>query len=178
MINYFDFYQIPESFNPDPALLKKKFYALSKEYHPDFHVNESPEKQQEILELSTLNNKAFQVLSKPEKRLEYILQIHQQIAEGDKYQLPQDFLMEMMEVYEALIELEFEDDSTALENLKRQVLSIEEDLLLELNLNTSKYDKEEKQSEKELFLLKIKDLYYRQKYLLRIKDSLDRFASR
>ncbi len=46
MINYFDLYQIPESCNPDAALLKKKFYALSKEYHPDFYANEDDAKQQ------------------------------------------------------------------------------------------------------------------------------------
>jgi molecular chaperone HscB len=86
--------------------------------------------------------------------------------------------MEMMEVNEELMELEFDPNAEALDKLQKQVLGIEEDLLLELNMYTSKYDKEEKQSEKELFLLKIKDLYYRQKYLLRIKESLNTFAHR
>jgi molecular chaperone HscB len=177
-MNYFEFYGIPEAFNTDEAVIKRKFYQLSKEYHPDFYVNDTPEKQQEILELSTLNNKAFQVLSKPEMRLEYILKHYNQVAEGDKYQLPQDFLMEMMEVNEALMELEFDADENVLKAIQQQVLTIEEELLLELNLNTTKFDKTEKKEEKELFLLKIKDLYYRQKYLLRIKDRLNTFAHR
>ena len=62
-MNYFDLYGIKESFNVDQALVKRKFYELSKLYHPDFYINESEEKQQEILDLSTLNNKAYQVLS-------------------------------------------------------------------------------------------------------------------
>jgi len=177
-MNYFEFYGIEQAFSADEAAVKRKFYQLSKEYHPDFYVNDSLEKQQEILELSTLNNKAFQVLSKPEKRLEYILQLHNQIAEGDKYQLSQDFLMEMMEINESLMELEFDFDAAALENINKQIFSVEEDLLLELNMNTSRFDKSQNQEEKELFLLKIKDLYYRQKYLLRIKDRLNTFAHR
>lgn len=63
--SYFELYDLPPTFKVDEALLKKKFYALSKEFHPDYYANESKEKQDEILELSTLNNKAYKVLSDP-----------------------------------------------------------------------------------------------------------------
>src|ERR1700761_7612540 len=106
MINFFEFYGIPESFHPDVAHLKKEFYKLSKQYHPDFYANEADEKQQEILELSTLNNKAFQALSDQYKRLEYILRTHNLLEEGAKPQLPADFLMEMMEINELLMEID------------------------------------------------------------------------
>src|ERR1700744_5327861 len=125
MINYFEFYGIPESFAPDEALLKKKFYQLSKEYHPDFYANEADEKQQEILELSTLNNKAFQALSDQYKRLEYILRTHNLLEEGAKPQLPADFLMEMMEINERLMEI---DDADDLAKLTAEVLAIEDDM--------------------------------------------------
>src|SRR6201986_1790267 len=105
-MNYFEFYGIQESFTPDAALLKKKFYELSKQYHPDFYANEDDAKQQEILELSTLNNKAYQTLSDPYKRLEYILKLHDLLNEGAKPQLPSDFLMEMMDINERLMEVE------------------------------------------------------------------------
>ena len=97
-MNYFELYDLPISFQIDNTLVKKKFYELSKRFHPDFYVNESQEKQAEILELSTINNKAYQVLSDPLKRIEYVLSLHDMLAEGDKYALPQDFLMDMMDV--------------------------------------------------------------------------------
>ena len=177
-MNYFEFYQLPEAFNVDEAAVKRKFYALSKEYHPDFFVNDPEEKQQEILELSTVNNKAFQVLSSAGRRLEYILQLHDLISEGEKYQLPQSFLMEMMEVNEVLMELEFEPDPVVLENTAKMVSVIEDDIKQELHALTLSYDSGISTEEREIILLKIKDLYYRQKYLLRIRDSLNRFASR
>lgn len=176
-MNYFEFYDIPEAFNIDEGLVKRKFYEFSKTYHPDFFINHPEEKQQEILELSTLNNKAYQVLSHPAKRLEYILQVHGHGLEGEKYQLPQDFLMEMMEVNEALMELELEPDQSVLENAERQVSAIEADLNAELQGYTKAFD-EQNSDEKESLLLKIKDIYYRQKYLLRIRESFNKFASR
>lgn len=176
-MNYFEFYDIPEAFHVDEGLVKRKFYELSKTYHPDFYINHSEDKQQEILELSTLNNKAYQVLSNAGKRLEYILQLHGHAIEGEKYQLAQNFLMEMMEINEALMELEFEPDPAIIENTGKQIFEIESALNTELLSYTSLFD-EQSGAEKETLLLKIKDIYYRQKYLLRIRESLNKFASR
>ncbi|RZL52049.1 MAG: Fe-S protein assembly co-chaperone HscB, partial [Pedobacter sp.] len=44
-MNYFELYELPISFNPDQAIVKQQFYALSKKFHPDFYINESEEKQ-------------------------------------------------------------------------------------------------------------------------------------
>ena len=171
--NYFELYELPLSFRVDNVQLKKKFYELSKRFHPDFYVNESDEKQQEILELSTLNNKAYKVLSDPLKRIEYILSLHNLLAEGDKYVLPQDFLMDMMEVNEVLMEMEFEKDTMKLMDLRRQVDQMEMSLFDELKQNTDKFDLIGKNAES--ILLKIKDIWYRQKYLMRIRESLNKF---
>lgn len=176
-MNYFQLYGIHELFNVDEAVVKRKFYELSKKYHPDFYINETAEKQQEILELSTLNNKAYQVLSNSGKRVEYILQLNAMIAEGEKYKLPQGFLMEMMDVNEAIIELEFNADPEALNHTTKQIKDIEVNLSNELNSLSSEFETAD-ETAKESILLKIKDLWYRQKYLLRIRDSLNKFAAR
>ena len=84
----------------------------------------------------------------------------------------------MMEVNEVLMELEFEPDPVVLENTAKMVSVIEDDIKQELHALTLSYDSGISTEEREIILLKIKDLYYRQKYLLRIRDSLNRFASR
>ncbi|OOQ59481.1 Fe-S protein assembly co-chaperone HscB [Mucilaginibacter pedocola] len=173
-MNYFEFYNIPETFHPDAAALKKQFYALSKKYHPDFFANEADEKQQEILELSTLNNKAYQTLSDPNKLSEYILKQHGLVNEGAKPQLPADFLMEMMDINERLMEIE---DEGQLASVTTEVLAIEGDINSELATLTNGYEDLD-DTAKESRLNEVANIYYRQKYLLRIKESLSTFAAR
>lgn len=170
-MDYFEFYKLPVSFNPDAQLVKQQFYALSKKYHPDFYINESAEKQEEVLELSTLNNKAYQVLSDPQKRLPYILELKGMLAEGENYALPQDFLMEMMDVNEALMDLQFEPDAVKLEEIKKEIDTIAGGMQLELDRLIAVFDTQNKDTEA-ISLAAIKDLYYRKKYLNRINDSL------
>lgn len=176
-MNYFDFYSIPVSFYPDEEALKKQFYAMSKAFHPDFHAGESEEKQAEVLEQSTLNNKVWQTLSSFDKRLHYVLELKGLLADGDKFQLPQAFLMEMMEVNEGLMDLEMEGSEELFQQLNQQVSALEGEIEGTIKEKTQLFEKSDS-AEQQPILETIKDLYYRKKYLLRIRDSLNRFAAR
>ncbi len=168
--DYFAFYAIPVKFNPDLNEIKSKFYAFSKQYHPDFYAGETAEKQAEVLELSTLNNKAYQVLSNPKKRLQYILELTGTLVKEESYPLPQHFLMEMMEVNEAIMELEFEPDAGRLLQVSLSVDEIETQLFNELKRLSDAFDAEAGNAKEVLF--QIKDVYYRQKYIDRIRERL------
>jgi len=168
--DYFEFYDLPVQFNPDQQLVKAKFYAFSKQYHPDFYANESEEKQQEVLELSTLNNKAYQTLSNASKRLKYVLELKGIVATDEGYQLPQSFLMEMMDVNEALMDLEFEPDEAKLDAVKKDITLIEKQLEDNLSGLLRQFDEHPEGSEK--LLPEIKDIFYRQKYITRIRSRL------
>lgn len=175
MTDYFAFYGLPLSFNPDLAVVKQQFYALSKKYHPDFYISESDEKQAEVLELSTVNNKAYQVLSDPQKRLHYILTLKGFLEEGENYVLPQSFLMEMMEVNETLMDLQFDPDPLRLASLKTEVATLEEGIAIDLIKQTADFDTLDAASQKERLAV-VKDLYYRNKYLIRIRESIEKAA--
>ncbi len=172
-MNYFELYDIHPSLHLNQNEVKKKFYELSRKFHPDFFINESEEKQQEVLELSTLNNKAYQTLSNPDKLIEYVLSLYGEIKEGEKYSLPQSFLMEMMEVNEVLMEMDFEPDATKLSEVENEIQEIEKKLYDELQVLSASFEGENTD-----VLPQIKDFYYRKKYLLRIRESMNKFASR
>ena len=172
--SYFELYDLPLTFKVDETLLKKKFYALSRQYHPDFHANESKEKQDNVLELSTLNNRAYKVLSDPLKRIEYILELHNMLAEEDKYALPQDFLMDMMDVNEALMDMESDPDPGRLMTISSEIDQLEVSLFDELKFLTDEFDAKTN-ADPNSILLKIKDIWYREKYLQRIRVSMNKF---
>ncbi|WP_412467929.1 Fe-S protein assembly co-chaperone HscB [Pedobacter sp. KLB.chiD] len=169
-INYFDFYELPVQFYPDQDAIKAKFYALSKQFHPDFYANESEDKQQEVLDLSTLNNKAYQTLNNAKKRLKYVLELKGIVKADEAYQLPQSFLMEMMDINEALMDLEFEPDAEKNAQLKLDVEAIERGLTNELQDLTKQFDSNPKDAD--ALLPAIKDNFYRQKYIDRIREKL------
>lgn len=173
-MSYFDLYDIPVSFNVNKAALKKKYYELSRKLHPDFYTQESEDKQAEILELSSKNNEAYKVLRDFDKRMKYILDMKGVIQEEGKNTVPQMFLMEMMDINEALMELEFDFDKSAYEKVKADLKAMNDNLLVEVQPILDNYN-DESTTEREL--IEIKNYYFKRKYLLRIQDNLSKFAS-
>jgi len=155
-MNYFEFYNIPISFKVDNAALKKIFYQNSKKYHPDFYTLEGEEKQQEVLQLSSLNNEAFQVLKNFDKRMKYILDLKGVLSEEGKNQIPQDFLMEMMDFNEAIMEMEFEPNPEKLGTLHKDLETLEKQLFSEVESIVENYSEE---TATELELNSLKEYY-------------------
>lgn len=173
-MNYFEFFDMPIRFQVDQAALKQKFYANSKKYHPDFYTLDSAEKQEEILELSTLNNQAYKTLKDFDARLKYILELKGVLQEEGQHKVPQDFLMEMMDLNEELMELRMEPDAERLEKTRRQVEQWEQDLMEGIRPILEGYEGQKEQPEA---LQKVLNFYLKRRYLLRIRKDLDIFAN-
>lgn len=165
-MNYYEFFELPVSPTIDKALLKKRFYQKSKAFHPDFYTLESPEKQAEVLELSSLNNLAYKVLRDDDKRLKYFLELKGALGEEGQNQVPQDFLMDIMEINEKLMELEFDDDP----ELRKTTMTMVQALEQELDQNAQPLLSKEALDEGSLE--KLKDYYLKRRYLLRIKGKI------
>ena len=168
-MTYFELYDIPVSFLPDANALKKKFYKLSKKYHPDFYTLASEEKQQESLELSSLNNEAYKVLTDLDKRVKYILDIREVMKEEGKNKLSPSFLMDMMEVNEAIMDLQFDPDPEGFKAIEATVQEKETNLYDSVALIFENYDDKDSTLDE---LNAVKDYYLKKKYLVRIKENL------
>lgn len=169
-MNYFELYDVPVSFFPDAAVVKKKFYELSRKYHPDFFSNADSDEQAEVLEKSSLVNKAFKTFADTDETTKYILQLKGLLEEEEKYKLPSDFLMEVMELNEQLMEAKMEDDSDVINNIKSQISTLQAKIYEPVKQIMEHYQ-ENSVSEKEL--LQVKEYYYKKKYLKRILAGLN-----
>lgn len=171
MTNYFEFYNLKPSFILDEAALKRLFYQKSKAYHPDFYTLESEEKQAEILGLSTLNNKAYKTLSDFQRRMHHILDLHGLIEAEGNAKLPQSFLMEMMDVNEAIMELQFDPDPEIKTKVIGDIKAIEEEEFQKIQLLLEAFDADQPDLN---VLNQVKDYYFKHKYLLRLEENLEK----
>lgn len=168
-MNYFEFYGLEESIDIDKAALKKLYYAFSKKYHPDYYSTASAEEKEKALELSSLNNDAYNTLRTEHSRIKYILDSHDLLEEG-KNEIPQSFLMEMMDINELIMELEMDYEADGYRKAISLVDELEDGLRGELNGIKN-------EAESDIRLSKLKENYLKHQYLRRIKENLSKFAS-
>lgn len=167
-MNYFEIYGIEPSFTIDAAAVRKKFYELSRAYHPDFNGGGTATEQQEVLEKSAMINEAYKTLLNKDLLIKYILTSKGLLQEEEKYNLPPDFLMEVMDLNEQVMELD-KTDTTAVAALMATAKNLEKDLYEAIEPVMGNYS-ENTATEKEL--LQVKDYYFKKKYLDRIISGL------
>lgn len=167
MPDYFAFFELPLSPTVDTAALKKTFYANSKRFHPDFHTLKSDAEQQEALEKSTLNNQGYKVLTDPDRRLKHLLEVKEVLGAEGTNSVPQDFLMEIMDVNEALMELEFDDDPLARQKVTALIDGLETELAESVVEVINQYDDA---TVTEAELERLKDYYLKRRYLRRLRS--------
>ena len=176
MMNYFELYGIPVSFAVDEPALRRIFYQNSKKYHPDFHTRADAQQQAEMLELATLNTKAFQTLSDPDRRIRYVLELNGLLGDESKTpNLPQAFLMEMMEINEQLMEQELDFDPERQKSLEQTLATLENELRAAIQPTLEQYTAS---SGTAADLEAVLDFFLKKRYLLRIQENLSRFAPR
>lgn len=184
-MEYFELFDISPAFQLETGALKRRFIALNKQYHPDYHTLANDQEQEAMLEKSTLVNQAYKTLSDPDLRMKYILDTLGVLGEEGTNALPQAFLVDMMDINEQLMELQFDPNPDLAASLQAQVNAFENRLWEEVKPALDTFDEqpdsffsfllpptpvnpEPKQQE---VLLRIKDYYLKKRYLLRIREN-------
>ena len=167
-MNYFELFDIPVQLKVDKPKLASKYFELSRKHHPDYYINENPEKQQSVLEISAQLNKAYKTFQNTDETIKYTLQLKGMLQEEEKYQLPQDFLMGVLEINEQLVDIG--DDPAGKERIQLAIDNMQL-AIYEPVKDIIEYYQEGITTEKDL--LKVKEYYFKKKYLQRIQQQLN-----
>jgi len=116
--NHFELFGLPARFAVEPAGLEARYRELQREVHPDRFAAAPDAERRMSMQLAARVNEAYQTLKSPLKRAVYILQLR---GVDPKFEtntaMPQDFLVQQMELREELERAAGERDLTALERL-------------------------------------------------------------
>jgi len=166
-MNYFEIFGLPVQLKVDKAELPKKFFTLSRKFHPDFYANATPSEKEKALQITANLNKAFKTFQHEDDTIKYVLQLKGLLEEEEKYQLPPDFLMEVLEINEKVMDAEDDPNlklhlRSAIDNLQSEIYGPVKEII--------EHYQDAVTSEKEL--LQVKEYYYKKKYLTRIRKEL------
>ncbi len=161
-MNYFEIFGIPVSLNVNKTAHTKKYFDLQKQYHPDFFGNASNTEKEEALEQSSLINKAWKIFQSKDETIKYVLQLKGLLEEEEKYQLPNDFLMEVMDLNEMRM------DGAEPDEIAARTTVLQEEIYSKIKNTIANY-KDGITSDEEL--LKVKEYYYKKKYLDRLLNT-------
>lgn len=167
-MNYFELFDIPVQLQVNKKELYPRYIALSKQYHPDYHTQAGEEGQAKALEMSALLNKAWKTFQQPDEVIKYVLQEKGLLEEEEKYDMPPDFLMEVLEINDQLMELE-DDDAAAKAGIQSSLNILQNDIYEPVKKIVESYQEGVTSKEE---LLQVKAYYYKKKYLDRISRQL------
>uniref|UniRef100_A0A3Q3X9I8 J domain-containing protein n=1 Tax=Mola mola TaxID=94237 RepID=A0A3Q3X9I8_MOLML len=110
--SYFKIMDCDYAFTLDTQKLQRRYVQLQRSLHPDNFSQRSVEEQKYSEIQSALVNKAYKTLLKPLSRGLYMLELEgMRIDEGTDSEAGPEFLMELMEINEALDEAQMPEEA-------------------------------------------------------------------
>ena len=115
--NYFQLFELENSFDINYESLEKKYLSFQKSFHPDKFVNASDQEKRISLQIISYINEAYETLKNDYLKSIYLLKINgYEIDDQNTTISDPDFLMHQMELREELEEIE-KSESTELKKI-------------------------------------------------------------
>jgi molecular chaperone HscB len=176
--NFYEFFGLDRKLGVDPETLQKRFYELSRQWHPDRFSRKSSQEQAQALEATAILNDGYRTLRDPVKRAEYLLAEEGfPIGEQRSKDVPPELLEEVFELNMTLEELKSGEQSAhpQLEAAKQHFVELRTSIDNELEQLFAKYDASESQSETaKQALHEIRGALNRRRYIENLIRDVDR----
>jgi molecular chaperone HscB len=182
--DHFRFFDLPRKLRIDESELEKAFYALSRQFHPDYFMGSDEAERQASMERSSMLNDAYRTLRDRVARIAYLLTL-EGYKEAEK-KAPADLLEEVFELNMHIEQLKAakkvgdEDEvaevrselDDALASLREKLAGIDERLLALSGDWDSALDRSAATAEKKALLDRMSELLSHRSYLGHLIDSI------
>ena len=121
MQNHFDLFGLPPSFSIEGETLERSYRDIQSKVHPDRFAHAGDAERRASLQWTTRVNEAYRTLKDPVQRAKHLLELQGvDVAFETNTAMPPEFLMEQMELREALEEAK---DAPALDALRKKLVT-------------------------------------------------------
>ncbi|MEX2263011.1 MAG: Fe-S protein assembly co-chaperone HscB [Bryobacteraceae bacterium] len=171
--DYFEFLGLERRLNLDSSEMERRFYALSRQLHPDRFVRRGEKERQYSLDATAVLNDAYRTLKDPIARAEYLLKLNGfDIGEQRSSNVPPELLEEVFDLNMALEELRHGDEEARpqLEAAHRRFLEMRDSIDRELALNFAEYDRA---GERDV-LVQIRAILNRRRYIRNLVGEVEK----
>ena len=104
-MNHFELFGLPQRYELDIDRLTEQYRELQRTFHPDKFANASALERRLSVQRAAQINEAFHTLKQPIERARYLLELHGLDVDSDSSRVDQAFLLEQMELREALADI-------------------------------------------------------------------------
>ena len=119
---HFELFGLEPAFALDAERLERAYRDIQSRVHPDRFANAGDAERRASLQWTTRVNEAYRALKSPVSRASHILALHGvDVAFETNTAMPADFLMEQMELREALENATRSKNAAALDELQRRI---------------------------------------------------------
>jgi molecular chaperone HscB len=113
--SHFELFGLPAAFAVEAEALERSYREIQSKVHPDRFAHAGDAERRASLQWTTRVNEAYRTLKDPVQRAKHLLELHGvDLAFETNTAMPQDFLMQQMELRETLEEAK---DASALDRL-------------------------------------------------------------
>ena len=158
------------AFDVDKKALTSKYYALSRDWHPDKYTLDTAEKQQEALTKTSLINQGYKILNDDQQRIRHILDYLGAAPIEGQDKMSQEFLMEMMDLNEAIMDFKMDPSAETKISIDSQIDQYKSEWWTAFLTATTDFDFANPNPQK---VSAVKAYYLKSKYLRRLKQNVE-----
>jgi molecular chaperone HscB len=122
MQSHFDLFGLPPAFSLEKDGLEAAYREIQSRVHPDRFASAGDAERRASLQWTTRVNEAFQTLRNPVARAKHLLELHGvDVAFETNTAMPPDFLMQQMELREALEDAVRKKDPSSVDRIRKDL---------------------------------------------------------